>query len=151
MAKDHGLNVIHFSIQGNHLHFIGESKSNKSLADGMKSLGGRFAKLLRAKFGGNGSVFKGRYHLHVLKTPTEMKRALEYVLLNSAKHKDVIEHIDPYSSGSVFRDWKKLVSVRLSGLLEEDVYFFSELRKEVFPELSPPRSWLGTIGWQRAS
>jgi len=35
--------------------------------------------------GKEGSVFKERYHLHVLKTPKEVKNALEYVAFESIK------------------------------------------------------------------
>src|ERR1035437_9703574 len=74
-AKKFGLNVLHFSIQTDHVHMIVEAKNNRDLSRGMKSLCGRLGKRL-------GGVFNGRYHLHVLKSPSEMKNALLYVLLN---------------------------------------------------------------------
>ncbi len=35
---------------------------------------------------GKGSIQVERYHLHVLKTPTETKNALDYVINNDLKH-----------------------------------------------------------------
>jgi hypothetical protein len=61
-----------------------------------------------------GPVFKGRHHMRVLKTPTETKNALEYVLLNDSKHRDVIEHLDPFSSAKYFKGWKKLLGHRFA-------------------------------------
>ena len=49
----------------------------------MKSLAARFARCVNRVFGRKGRVLAGRFH-HVLKrTPTEVRRALAYVLLNA--------------------------------------------------------------------
>ena len=37
-------------------------------------------------FGRGGAVLHGRYHLHVLRTPREVRNAFAYVLLNTRKH-----------------------------------------------------------------
>ena len=37
-------------------------------------------------FGLSGPVLHGRYHLRILRTPREVRRALAYVLLNARKH-----------------------------------------------------------------
>ncbi|MGZ3723349.1 MAG: hypothetical protein ACXVA9_10485 [Bdellovibrionales bacterium] len=145
-AKPFGLNVIHYSLQNDHVHLIVEAKDSASLGNGMKSLCCRVGKAVRKIAGGTGAVFMGRFHMHVLKTPTEMKRALEYVLLNTAKHMKHLEHIDEFSSGVAFAEWRKLIGRRLSGLIE------SQVRKapSVFRELSAPQSWLCREGWMRA-
>lgn len=140
-AQAFGLNVIHFSILHDHVHLIAEAKDNQALERGMKSFSGRLGKHL-AKLLGGGPVWKGRFHLHVLNTPTEMKNALRYVLLNFSKHENLVEHLDYYSSARVFGDWRKLVGNKYSGLLKT-------LRRVDPAELglSPPRSWLCAIGW----
>ncbi|MGZ3722772.1 MAG: transposase, partial [Bdellovibrionales bacterium] len=145
--KVFGIYVIHFSLQSNHIHMIIEAKSGANLAAGMKSLSGRLGKAIRKVTGGVGAVFKGRFHMHILKSPTEMKRALEYVLLNTAKHWKFVDHVDDFSSGRAFKEWRKLLGRRFRGLIEDQLEN-SQLKHE---ELSPPRSWLCREGWMRAA
>jgi REP element-mobilizing transposase RayT len=162
-AKKQGLYVIHFSIQRNHFHLFAEAKNNTALALGMRALAGRFAKCiknysaLRGVTPKKGSVFIGRYHLHVLKTARETKNALEYVLLNFSKHRKVIEHIDHFSSGIFFKHWPKLLGKRFTSIIKADAEFWSEHLTgagngpgSVGNFLSTPRSWLGQTGWMRA-
>lgn len=102
-ARSHGLSVIHFSMQGNHLHFILEAKSNEILSRGMRSLTITFAKGIN-----KGRIQIERYHLHVLKTVSETKNAIRYVLFNQQLHeKGTYSKIDEYSSLlSIKRPWK---------------------------------------------
>jgi len=51
-----GFRVVHFSVQGNHLHFIVEADDARTLAGGMKALSGRIAKRLNALMGRRGRV-----------------------------------------------------------------------------------------------
>jgi hypothetical protein len=37
-------------------------------------------------FGRRGSVLADRFHLHVLRTPREVRHALSYVLMNARRH-----------------------------------------------------------------
>lgn len=143
-AMGFGVHVIHFSLQKNHIHMIVEAKDNLALHRGMKSLNGRLGKKIRRLSGGRGAAWAGRFHLHVLNTPSEMKRALEYVLLNQAKHRHFIEHIDEFSSGYSFRNWRELIGRRFRGLIAQQVDFRDQ-------GLSPPRSWLCSRGWIRAA
>lgn len=157
-GRRQGLYVIHFSIQRNHIHLFAEAENNKALALGMRSLAGRFAKKIREQaaergMAPKGSAFNGRYHLHVLKTPREVKNALEYVLLNMAKHQELIEYMDPYSSAKYFRDWKELLGPRYRSLIRACAGFYSspDNLNAVGNILSPSRSWLAREGWKRAS
>lgn len=145
-AKRFYLYVVHYSIQHDHIHMIVEAKDNDSLARGMKSLCGRFGKIIRAVLGGSGPVFKGRFHIHLLDSPTVMKKALEYVLVNAAKHMKVFEHVDYFSSGWAFRDWRQLLGTRYSAFIHDQLKGF----ERELDELSPPRSWLAREGWMRA-
>lgn len=93
-ARSHGLRVIHFSMQSNHLHFIVEADSNEILTRGMRSLTITFAKGIE-----KGRIQIERYHLHVLKTLQETRNAIRYVLFNQQKHeKGTFSKIDEYSS-----------------------------------------------------
>lgn len=93
-ARSHGLRIIHFSLQTNHIHLIIESDNNAILAKGMRSLTITFAKGLN-----KGKIQIERYHLHVLKTIRETKNAVHYVLFNKQKHeKGTYSKIDEYSS-----------------------------------------------------
>jgi len=146
-AKKFNLYLNHYSILGNHIHLIVEARDNHSLELGMKSLCGRLGKFLRKTQGGRGAVWLGRFHLHILRTPTEVKRALEYVLLNRAKHSKLLTHLDEFSSGYVFKDWQKLLGRKISPLMKEQLASNTKMLDEV----SPARSWLLNSGWMRAS
>lgn len=93
-SRPHGLKVIHFSLQYNHVHLIVEAESNAILTTGMRSLTVSFAKGLKM-----GKVQMERYHLHVLKSVQETRTAVLYVLFNKQKHeKGTYSKIDEYSS-----------------------------------------------------
>jgi len=146
-AKEHGLRVIHFSIQGNHLHLLVECRNNRELSRGMKSLGCRLGKAIRKYSGGRGPVFKGRFHLHVLKNPTEVKRGLAYVLLNQSKHEKFIPYDDRYSSAAHFYEWRMLLGREIGPILKN-----WRQRPKTLPDyLSPATSWLAREGWKRAA
>jgi REP element-mobilizing transposase RayT len=140
-CKRLGFYISHFSLLNNHIHMIAETDSNRSLGQGMRSFGCRFGKAIRKVTGGVGSVFAGRYHLHVLKTSTEVKRALEYVLRNRAKHNKTIQCFDEFSSACTFKQWRELLGHNWRYKLDD----FAQ-----WAELSRPQSWLLTAGWQRA-
>ncbi|HET8542725.1 MAG TPA: hypothetical protein VFL83_22815 [Anaeromyxobacter sp.] len=98
--------VVHFSIQGNHLHLVAEADSPEALANGMRSLLGRIAIGLNRMMGRRGSVFADRYHEQVLRTPAEVRNAVAYVLGNFASHaarrgeRVPAGWVDPYSSAA---------------------------------------------------
>jgi REP element-mobilizing transposase RayT len=137
------LHVIHFSLLRNHLHMIVEAKDNEALALGMRSLAGRFGKQIRRHAGGKGRVFQGRYHLKTIKSARQMRRTLEYVLLNYAKHTKLPEHLDPFSSAYGFKHWKDLLGLRFNPVIAV------QTRNPFETGLAPPRSWLAREGWRR--
>lgn len=98
--------VVHFTILGNHLHFIVEADGPRALATGMRALSIRFARRLNAMMRRHGPVLEDRYHAHVLRTPAEVRNALAYVLGNYASHAarrgDRVSPAwqDPYSSSA---------------------------------------------------
>lgn len=145
-SKAFGVHVLHFSLQRDHIHVFIEAKDNSSLARGMKSLGGRMGRALRSILGGRGSVFKGRYHLRVLHSPSQTKNALAYVLLNQSNHEKEAPRVDYYSSAAHFGEWKTLIGRRWRTKLSE----FNLETVELPDYLSEPRSWLASEGWRRA-
>jgi hypothetical protein len=120
------------------LHLICEGRDARTLARGIQGLTIRLAKRVNAKLGRTGRFFADRYHAHVLKTPTEVHRALSYVIHNLRKH--VAEQggvaptgIDTFSSAAWF-----LASPAAS-----------RLRRERASPVATPTVWLLTEGWKR--
>jgi hypothetical protein len=109
--------LVHYSVQNDHLHAIVEATSASDLAAGMKSIGSRLARAVNRIFGRRGRVLPDRYHLHILRTPREVRRALTYVLMNARLHLAKLGRrmpreasIDPASSGRWFDGWSGRVS-----------------------------------------
>src|SRR6266571_2490683 len=78
--------VIEFSVQGNHIHLLVEAPDRRALARAIQGLSIRVAKGLNRMMGRSGRVFDDRYHARVLRTPTEVRHAIHYVLGNARKH-----------------------------------------------------------------
>jgi REP element-mobilizing transposase RayT len=99
--------VVHFSVQGNHVHLIVEAEGSRALANAVRALSIRLARGLNRMMGRSGSVFADRYHAHVLRTPAEVRNALRYVVGNFASHAarrgkpPRSGWVDPFSSASV--------------------------------------------------
>ena len=99
-----GFRLVHYSVQGNHLHLVTEAAGKESLTRGVKGLEVRLARALNNLMRRKGRVFGDRYHAHILKTPREAARALRYVLMNFAHHargwgeRIAATFIDPFSS-----------------------------------------------------
>lgn len=122
-----------------------EACDNFSLSRGLKSFAICFAKSVRRIVKIQGPLFAGRYHIHILKTPTEVKRALAYILQNFSKHSKLIWHLDKFSSASHFGQWRSLLNGNPGPLLAE-----FDGPKKLPPYLTAPRSWLAREGWLRA-
>jgi len=78
--------LVHFSVQGNHLHLIVEAPDEVRLSRGLQGLGVRIARGLNRVMGRTGKVFADRYHEHVLRTGAEVANAVAYVVGNFARH-----------------------------------------------------------------
>ena len=92
-----GFRLVHYSVQGNHIHFLVEARGKRSLARGMKGLGVRVARGLNRLMRRRGRVIGDRYHARILRTPTEVKRVRHYLRGNAERHYGV-EHADPFVS-----------------------------------------------------
>ena len=172
-AGKFGLRVLQYSIQQNHVHLIAEADTALAFARGMQSLTISFAKRLRNRLRQpSGKVFLGRYHAHVLKTPTEVKNTLFYVLQNTARHWEkarvrqarhagaaasktqktnmIIQ--DPFSSVQSFANPEKLFGIMAS--TSEAKKYLAGVKHVTQAAagdfLSKPKSWLLNVGWMRA-
>lgn len=93
-ARRHGMVVLQYSFQKNHIHLIIEASSNEVLSKGMRSLTITFAKGIK-----QGRIQLERYHLHVLRTVREVRHAFFYVAFNQQKHESgTYSVIDHYTS-----------------------------------------------------
>ena len=130
-SRGEGFRVIEYSIQSNHLHFVAESVGRRELARGMIGLEVRVARALNKLWKRVGQVFSDRFHARALKTPSEVRIALIYVLNNARKHGAWRAHVpDEYSSGPAFDGWADLAE-----------------SKPGF--LARARTWLLAFGWRR--
>ena len=99
-----GVRVVEFSVQGNHIHLVVEAPDRSALARAIQGLSIRVAKGLNRMMGRTGRVFDDRYHARVLRTPTEVRHAIHYVMGNARKHAAergetyAPGYVDPYSS-----------------------------------------------------
>jgi putative transposase len=85
-AARFGFRLVHYSVQGNHVHLIVEAPDRRVLARGMQGLGVRIARALNRVMKRRGRVVADRYHAHILRTPSEVKRARQYLLANAQHH-----------------------------------------------------------------
>jgi putative transposase len=122
-ARDRGfgLRLVEFSVLNNHLHLVVEADSSRSLSRGMQGLCIRLAKALNAALRRSGRIFADHYHSHLLRTPTEVANALDYVKSNAEHH-----------YGEVGPDW------------------FSSQNAALREVLASPLGWLLRVGWRRA-
>src|SRR5712691_11838591 len=73
-----GARLIEYSVQGNHLHLIIEADDDVALSRAMQGLCIRLAKALNALMSRTGTVFDDHYFSRLLKSPTELVRAIAY-------------------------------------------------------------------------
>jgi putative transposase len=118
-----GMQVVHFSVQGNHLHLIVEAEGAGALARAMKGLAVRIAVGLNRLAERRGTVFADRYHAHVMSTPRKVANTVRYVLQNFRKHsREVLP--------AAWRD---------------------AFASSVAEPLHPPKVWLLRVGWTSAA
>jgi len=132
--------VVHYSLQADHVHLIVEAASSRDLAAGMKSIGARLARAVNRVFCRRGPVLAHRYHLHVLRTPREVRCAIAYVLLNARRHLAKRGRalpraavVDRASSGRWFDGWCHSRAAEPPGPAP----------------VAKARTWLLAVGWCR--
>jgi REP element-mobilizing transposase RayT len=139
--------IVHLTIQSTHLHMIVEAEDKNALARGMQGFQISAAKNINKVVGTDGRrrgrVFADRYHLVVIRSPTQMRHVLAYVLCNWRKHRDDGTApgwlIDPYATGFAFDGWRELAT---GGVMwPPGTYDWLVVREA--------RSWLLRDGWRR--
>jgi REP element-mobilizing transposase RayT len=136
-AAEGTFQIVHFTIQDDHMHLIVEASDKRKLARGVMGLEIRIARSINKVLGRKGRFWAERYHRHDLRTPTETRNALRYVLQNLQKHYRVIGVqglADPNSSAATF-----------DGFTRPPTLFDDSLR---WPRV-PPSTWLLNVGWRR--
>jgi len=135
-ASRSGFRVVHYSVQGDHVHAIVEAPDKRTLAAGVQGLMIRVARAINRTHGRAGRVWADRYHGRELRTPREVRNAIAYVLLNARKHGRSVAEIDPCSSARWFDGWRDRPDLIID--LASDP-----------PGVAWPRTWLLAVGWRR--
>jgi putative transposase len=132
-ASRDNFRIIHFSVQGNHLHLMVGAQDTHALAVGAKGLAIRAARAVNKHLGRKGRVWGDRYHTRALTTPREVRNGLVYVLFNVKKHRPGWRGLDPRSSARWF-----------------DGFRAPERAPDPHPPpVRPSRTWLASHGWRR--
>ncbi len=78
--------LVHYSVQGNHVHLVVEAHDKLSLSRGMQGLAVRVARAVNRAADRKGRVLADHYFARELCTPAEVRRAVRYVLDNHLHH-----------------------------------------------------------------
>ncbi len=144
--------VVHFSVQGDHVHLLVEANDGAALRSGMQGLTTRLARAINKAFRRRGKVWADRHHRHELTKPREVRNALAYVLLNHRKHgvSGVLmvgtsapdgASFDPCSSFVYFDGWTLRFTPLVAALAARE-----EAAQRPVPG---PRTWLLREGWRK--
>ena len=140
--------VVQISLQREHVHLVVEANDERALAKGMQGLQIAAARYLNAVVWHErgvrrkGRVFVDRYHARILRTPTEVRNVLNYVMNNWRHHHEdegfesQFWDVDYLSSAPSFPHWRE-------GAPALPPWY------ERLPT-SLPDSWLLRVGWMRA-
>jgi hypothetical protein len=115
----------------------------------MMALAIRLARAVNRALRRSGRVLADRYHLRVLRTPTQVRHALRYVLLNARRHAAKAARgvaratsgtvrLDPASSARWFGGWRPQALARVAWPRTADP-----------PAVSSAHTWLLAVGWRR--
>src|SRR3954463_4654232 len=85
-AARFGFRLVHYAVMGNHVHLLVEAPDRAALARALKGLGVRMARALNRVMKRQGRVIGDRYHAHIMRTPSEVKRARAYLSANAQHH-----------------------------------------------------------------
>ncbi len=129
-----GFDVVHYSLQDDHVHLLVEATDRRALSCGMRRLVIRLANRINAvlRRSRKGKIWGDRYHRHDLASPSEVRNALVYVLHNGRRHGRVAaDELDDFSSARSFA-------------------CFADLPRDPVNDGLAPRTWLLGIGWRKA-
>jgi REP element-mobilizing transposase RayT len=107
--NDDSFQIVHYSIQSNHIHLISEARDRRAVTRKMQGFMVAFAKRLNAMLNRVGKVWADRYFARDVVGSREMKNVLAYVFLNAKKHRAMHEDLrmfDLFSSAVRFDGWE---------------------------------------------
>ena len=129
-----GFRVVEWSVQHNHIHMLCEAEGKEALSRGMRVINTRLAKRWNKLWQRRGPVFEEPYHVVELRSPTQVRHALVYVLQNARKHGAWrSDELDPFSTARVFGGWRDQEALAC---------------EEECPR-AEARTWLLREGWKR--
>ncbi len=126
------VNLVHFTIEYDHIHLLVEAKSHLHLGKAMQSFGISLAKKLNYHRKKVGTVYKHRYHQRILKTKTEIKNVINYIFQNGKKHGTNFSKFSQFNSYIHF----------FSGSLPKSSLLLHQLKNEYLTLLRPPNLYL---------
>ena len=137
-AQKEDFRIVHFTVQGNHVHLLVEAEGKVALSRGVGGLAVRLSRNLNRRWGRKGTVFADRFHSRVLGSPTEVRNVLNYVFKNQEQHSGVgmVKKFDERSSAMLFDGWEEMEAMELVG--------------DHHPVV-PARTWVLRKGWKEAS
>ena len=131
VCEREGFRIVHFNVQGNHIHAIVEADSTAHLSRAMQSMCTRIARRINARMQRRGPVFADRFYAASLRTPTQVANAIAYVLENTRRHEARKDFNPPRST-------------------RPEPFTSAELANSDPPLVSAPKTWLLRVGWMRA-
>jgi len=134
-----GTRLTHFSVQRNHLHLIVEADGAPALSAAMQGLGIRIAKGLNRMMGRSGKVFADRFHARPLRTPTDARIAIAYVLGNARIHAERQGRAPSAAPDRFAASPAQLFAATPWWRTIDDGR----------PPIAAPTSWLLRVGWMR--
>jgi hypothetical protein len=144
-SSEKGFRLLHFSVQGNHLHLVVEADDDVAFARGIQRLLSRAAMVVNALARRSGRLWRDRHHREPLTTPSQVRNALVYVLFNLRKHElasgnptdAALDGLDACSSALWFVDWSPRAPAP------------ADARARAGPPIvAAPRTWLADRGWK---
>ncbi len=132
-ARKQGLQVIHYSLEYDHVHLLIEADNNFILAKGMQAFGVTFSKAINRLKRLKGEVYKHRYHFRRISSSKELKNVMNYIFTNGLKHKTANSIISPFNSiraeikSKLFYNKELQLDFELMALLDKGKVFFKGL------------------------
>jgi REP element-mobilizing transposase RayT len=140
--------VVHFSVQGNHIHMIAEATDRNALLQGVRGLSISIARRVNRLVFRRGTFWQDRWHSRPLTTPRAVRRAIVYVLANGFKHiARLSSRIDVFSSAPYFEGFRESPGVAFIRIAPRLVPHLLQ-PPEVAP-VSTAESWLLRVGWRK--
>jgi hypothetical protein len=134
------------------VHLLIEAEHKAALARGMQGFTISAARHINTALGNGvrrrrGRVFIDRYHVKVIKSPTQARHTIRYILSNWRHHSEDQQGlasrwlVDPFSSGILFPDWAEL----------QDKPWMWPIRETYDPLIvRRPTTWILAEGWKKA-